>query len=1101
MGLALLCAGAAALLLTRPTRPIQASPRFEREGEGYAFQAEAFRARVDGAGGIEVTALGRQEATLRIDRVALTRGDQALPGPASPPRARGDGSIEVDRGAAVELSRGTGRGVEQSWRFERPPPGTGDLAVRLSVSGAAFQSESGDGLRFAGLRYGLGTWIDARGRRSPLRPGYQRGEIVLRVPAEVVESSAYPAVLDPLISPELEVDRPVSGPARAGRYAASVAFNGAVYLVAWVDYRYGGFGDIYGARFATDGTLLDPAGIPIAARADFQFIPSVATDGTNFLVTWTDFSNGASSDIYGARVSSAGALLDPAPIPISTAPDNQQDSTVAFDGPRYLVVWGDFRGTTIDIYGARVTPTGTVLEPAGIPICTAAGTQQVPQVAFTNGTFLVVWDDARAGRDIYGARVSSAGVVQEANGFVISAAASNQLFPAVAQDGIQFLVAWADQRTGSTDIYGARVSSLGAVQDPAGIPIVTATGTQLWPTVTFGGNFLVAWEDYRSASATRIYGAWVAPDAGVMDPGGFPISGTEGESFFPHAASDGARFIVTWDHFSGRSLEGDGQLARVSAAGGVLDVPPLTLAPPAVTASRHSEPAVARGSGGYLLVWRDPRNGSLDIYATRILEDGTVLDPDGILISGAPLDQIAPMVASDGRDYLVVWQDFRNNLDFDIYGARVTGDGQVLDPGGLPIATGAGGQSSPSVSFEGPNYLVLWSNGNILGARIAPAGGVLPPGPFQISSSGLFHTRPRIASSGTESLAVWMVDQGRFWDLYGARIVPDGGVLDSPERQIAVTAADQVNPAITFNGVQYVVAWQDSRSGAAYELYAARVGQNGTVLDPGGKLLSTGSRNQRNPAIVHDGARTWIAWQSIQLDGGVDILATRLDEAGATVPPGQMTLSGEAYDEGAPALAAGTRGRVLLAYNRYDPTPSRETSRTRARLLADVPLGAACQASAECAEGVPCTRGRCCDDRCVQLTSTPAPQAECGGPFRYSPAGSPTASGEGPYVYAVTAASGAPLPAGLSVISSTGEIRWTPSREQVGPQRFLLLVAGAFGTDSQEISVEVTCAPLHANVGCNCGAASAPVTSVLALGVLAVLRRAARRSGPPRRAP
>src|SRR5690606_11771838 len=102
-------------------------------------------------------------------------------------------------------------GVEQSWTFAARPDGAGELVVSVPLQVGAFVSADADGLHFSsgegpGVRYGHGTWIDAEGKKSAVPATFADGSIVLRVPAALVDGSSYPAVLDPVISSEIEIN-------------------------------------------------------------------------------------------------------------------------------------------------------------------------------------------------------------------------------------------------------------------------------------------------------------------------------------------------------------------------------------------------------------------------------------------------------------------------------------------------------------------------------------------------------------------------------------------------------------------------------------------------------------------------------------------------------------------------------------------------------------------------------------------------------------------------------------------------------------------------------------------------------------------------------
>ena len=88
--------------------------------------------------------------------------------------------------------------------------------------------------------------------------------------------------------------------------------------------------------------------------------PDVSFDGTNFFVVWMDNRNHQSEDdVYGARVSTDGTVLDPGGIPIATDPDYQQVPDVIFDRNQYIVAWFD-KGDELNLKGAEIDLSGNV---------------------------------------------------------------------------------------------------------------------------------------------------------------------------------------------------------------------------------------------------------------------------------------------------------------------------------------------------------------------------------------------------------------------------------------------------------------------------------------------------------------------------------------------------------------------------------------------------------------------------------------------------------------------------------------------------------------------------------------------------------------------
>lgn len=142
------------------------------------------------------------DLALSLETVAVSRGGTGLDVAVL--------DVEVDARAVTrrraqfdEVVQGGTDSAEQSWRFAQAPGRTGALTITVDVSDLDYVEAGGDGLRFhtSGLdvRYGHGTWVDASQHRWPVPARHDDHRIVLTVPAAVVASTAFPAVLDPII--------------------------------------------------------------------------------------------------------------------------------------------------------------------------------------------------------------------------------------------------------------------------------------------------------------------------------------------------------------------------------------------------------------------------------------------------------------------------------------------------------------------------------------------------------------------------------------------------------------------------------------------------------------------------------------------------------------------------------------------------------------------------------------------------------------------------------------------------------------------------------------------------------------------------------------
>lgn len=144
---------------------------------------------------------------IELEFEAVSRGGALLRHASeSPSLSHADRVVTYDHGGGLtERYDVRLEGVEQSFVFDEPLSGDGDLVVRLSLETVLTRDSNAQGLQFrtadgsTGIAIGDVVGIDAKGRRADGSVRFDGGLLELTLPDAFVDTASYPLVLDPLI--------------------------------------------------------------------------------------------------------------------------------------------------------------------------------------------------------------------------------------------------------------------------------------------------------------------------------------------------------------------------------------------------------------------------------------------------------------------------------------------------------------------------------------------------------------------------------------------------------------------------------------------------------------------------------------------------------------------------------------------------------------------------------------------------------------------------------------------------------------------------------------------------------------------------------------
>jgi hypothetical protein len=403
---------------------------------------------------------------------------------------------------------------------------------------------------------------------------------------------------------------------------------------------------------------------------------------------------------------------------------------------------------------------------------------------------------------------------------------------------------------------------------PEGL-LVASRGDSVKVVSDGAGGVIVAWINF-----TRLYVQRVS-DTGVQQwtPGGVLVGG---DGFAgPHdVISDGAGgAIVAWERYPAGigGPPGDIYAQRVSSTGALLWGADGVAVCSDIYA--QTQPVLTTdGAGGAIIAWEDQRAGTADVYARRVLGNGTATwTPDGVPVCALQGDQRAPAILTDGAGGAVLgWEDLRAGpFQGHIYAQRVSSAGLLLWAGqGVSISPGSSDQDSVQiVSDRAGGWLLGWVDNAWIWAQ-------------------------RLDGNGT---TMWMAG--------GVRV---GG--QNYDGRYGMTCDDN-------GGV--VTAWTGGDLSTLGQIWAQRALVSNGALQWGalGRAVA-GSGDW--PAITSDGTGgTILAW--LQLWPQSMILGQRLDITGAKIWP---TATGEVVDACGgtvwPRIAADGDHGAFVGFGTYD---------------------------------------------------------------------------------------------------------------------------------------------------------------------------------------
>ncbi len=517
--------------------------------------------------------------------------------------------------------------------------------------------------------------VAAFGPREPrIEPG--NGELLLTwrdATGSPVQGRRISNALVPLAAPFTITTASASGP-------VCLASSGTMWFVV---------NGLKGYRIGAGGALLDPTGItlPIAGFLTNPLGLAATFNGSNFVFSYSATpSGGGDANCNMIRIATSGTILDASPIVYAGSSADEFQPAIAGANGRTEAIYS-WRGTnplTIDdMKSSAIDANGNPA--AAVGVSDGRPRQEYAHVTTAGNTLLSVYTSrtSQATR-VLAQRFNADGTAIDANPVVVRNGGPNEFYkPQCAWNGSTFLVGYVDSTQGVVvRRYDANLNPLDAS------PIqVFATGTTIAVGAN-GGDFLVAATYTVSGNLSFLHAKRVrGSDGAILDATALEVFGNFTER--TNIVELAGQWLVVSTRRATHDSPATATWARFVDVFGTMG-PQIQVSGPGY--GFWSDVAVMGDRA--LVVYDDDSNFNGDRIEGRLIDSGGGLLTNEFVIADADRKQMFPTVSSDGYHFLVGWVDYRSNivssfqvdqLRGDLYATRVTQNGDVLDPNGVQL--------------------------------------------------------------------------------------------------------------------------------------------------------------------------------------------------------------------------------------------------------------------------------------------------------------------------------------------------------------------------------------------------------------------------------